>query len=970
MSIPLTCPGCSVAFEVPDNLAGKTIRCTGCKTQVTVPAAGQAAATGKKPFGWAGSAAPAPAPKGQTAAPEPLPLDDDDTPAPAKTSATAKPPAKAASKPAVAVAQIDDDEDDAPKKKSSSGSATKAVPVVKGSPKKRPIDDDDEDDDDDSEDNDHPRTKRKSQKKSGSDNTGLIVMLGGGALAVAAVVGLCVWLFTGDKKKDDTASSGSSGGSSSPTMTMPGTGTPGTPGTPGSGGTTPVSANGWQTFTVAGFSAELPGTPQKMDVPGGAAAGLTMTMYVLESSAKDSGYLIMVMDLPMAIPKEQIPKFFDEFVKGARNGGGFGGGFGGARGGKSDVTVGTPRDFTQDGFPGRELPLVNKAGASVGQLRAVISGSKVYVYGYGADKGLAGLQPSFDKFVSSVKISANGAGNNNIAMGGPNAPGMMPGMGPTNPGIATPPGMGISQPPLNPGMPPGGIAQPPLNPGNPAGPPMPMNPGVNPPMFQPMPMNPGFNPGNNNPPFQPGGNPVGPGPGPGMQPGFGPGGQPGFGPGNDPNAAPAGVNADGNSRIVIPSFFTAAFDEQNNAFYTITFRQDKGRTLGLLRAYEYPTFAKQGSYKIPHLGTRAVVDSTKRLLYVATSNNPTGTVAQQQFDLAVATGDVHVFDLNMLKSGGVPDEGELKPVATITIGKPIRGLELSPDGSALFVATSSQLGGKVKSYLYKIDTGTRKQALSKENKPIWEMRKSADGKNLLVLESPTGPGEGSTVRVVSQENLTPIEGKSYSLQGVANHIAAAPGGQIAATLASTTPNGPTRAVLANEIGQTQDLDLGRRWRATRHAYYIEYSPDGKLLFMSPHRAKGVDVYEVSDPASPTGLTKKASITTANNNSVGGHFFISPDGKFFVEHHGVVIDTSNFGGNNGEATGDATGFAPPGGGIGPNPGGMPPGGPFPGPMPGIQPGVQPQPGVPPGFNPMNPMNPRPGVNPRRPRPNGM
>ncbi|MBX9628353.1 MAG: hypothetical protein K2X82_31430, partial [Gemmataceae bacterium] len=40
MPIPTTCPGCRAAFDVPDQLAGKTIRCTSCKTQLTVPAAG------------------------------------------------------------------------------------------------------------------------------------------------------------------------------------------------------------------------------------------------------------------------------------------------------------------------------------------------------------------------------------------------------------------------------------------------------------------------------------------------------------------------------------------------------------------------------------------------------------------------------------------------------------------------------------------------------------------------------------------------------------------------------------------------------------------------------------------------------------------------------------------------------------------------------------------------------------------
>ena len=84
MAIPLTCPGCQAAFEVPDTLSGKTIRCTSCKTQLTVPAAGMADT--KKPFGWASSPA---------------------NPAVPKVALT-RPAAKAA----VAVAVVEDDEDD------------------------------------------------------------------------------------------------------------------------------------------------------------------------------------------------------------------------------------------------------------------------------------------------------------------------------------------------------------------------------------------------------------------------------------------------------------------------------------------------------------------------------------------------------------------------------------------------------------------------------------------------------------------------------------------------------------------------------------------------------------------------------------------------------------------------------------------------------------------------------------------
>ena len=87
----------------------------------------------------------------------------------------------------------------------------------------------------------------------------------------------------------------------------------------------------------------------------------------------------------------------------------------------------------------------------------------------------------------------------------------------------------------------------------------------------------------------------------------------------------------------------------------------------------------------------------------------------------------------------------------------------------------------------------------------------------------------------------------------------------------------------------------------------------RLLFVSGHvgmsggrQAAGLDVYEVTDPNSPTGLKKKASIVTAGDQAVGGHFFVSPDGEYLVFHTGVVVATNDIGGSNGEAVAGAAG----------------------------------------------------------------
>ena len=179
MAIPITCPGCQAGFEVPENLAGKTIRCTSCKTQLSVPAA-----DAKKPFGWAGSAA-----KPAAAA------------APAKAA-----PARAA------VAVDDDDEDD--RKTSPAKTASKNGPTIKGAIKsgsKRRDDDDDDDDDD------RPR-RRKNTKAAGGG--AMLALIGGGVLCLGAIVGLSVWLLS-DGDKDTAKSDNTTNNSTTPTSGPP-----------------------------------------------------------------------------------------------------------------------------------------------------------------------------------------------------------------------------------------------------------------------------------------------------------------------------------------------------------------------------------------------------------------------------------------------------------------------------------------------------------------------------------------------------------------------------------------------------------------------------------------------------------------------------------------------------------------------------------------------------------------------------
>ena len=498
------------------------------------------------------------------------------------------------------------------------------------------------------------------------------------------------------------------------------------------------------------------------------------------------------------------------------------------------------------------------------------------------------------------------------------------------PGIGTgpPPGMGgIQQPPGGFPQPPGGFPQPPGG-------------GIGQP--------PG--PGGGRPPIGGGiGQPPG---GIGGQPPGGIGG--GIGGGQaDPNPAPFGAKTDGDSKAVIDKFFTGAFDSKAKEFFTFSAKATNGKISTKLNRYDVTkSFADQGSFKVLHFVTRVAIDPNKGLLYAATISNPSvQAVGSQQFDQAAGIGDVHIYDLNAIREKKVAPNAELKSLV-IGVGRTIRGMELSEDGKSLIVVTTVTSGKTHKSFLTKYDTETRKPVGAPTALPeaAWNMCKSPDGKNLLIIDMVDRPN-ASMVRFYDIETLFEI--KKRSLQGGANDIGATSAGQIAGAV-----NGATgiKVVLATETG-TRDLELGIGWKAANKPGYVKFSPDGKLLFVSGHPGQsgtfatqqwpaGLDVYEVTDAESPTGVKKKASIRTAGGIMVGGHFFVSPDGDFLVFHSGAVIDPANVGGNNGEGTpgggigggGVGGGLGFPGGGVAP----MPPGG-----------GIVPPGGLPGGAGPIRP-----------------
>jgi len=407
----------------------------------------------------------------------------------------------------------------------------------------------------------------------------------------------------------------------------------------------------------------------------------------------------------------------------------------------------------------------------------------------------------------------------------------------------------------------------------------------------------------------------------------------------DPNQPPVGASTDGNLKADVGYFFAGVFDPDKKELFTFSAKANNNIVSTRLNRFDVAkNFGVAGTFKVPHFVTRAVIDPAKSLLYVATVTRPSvASLGGQMYDQAAGVGDVQIFDLKPIREGKVKDQGDFKPLFTIGIGRTIRGLELSNDGKMLYVVSTYTSGKTHKSFLTAYDVETRKPAQPQKEltEPAWNMCKSADGKHLLIIDQVESGKVSSMLRLYDATNLTEI--KRINLQGSGLDAAAAAGGQFAAAV---VVNGNSKVVVAGESDAiTHDLEVGPGWKAAAKPGYVEFSPDGKHLFVSGHPGAsgsyarpghqptpaGLDVYEVTDANSPSGVKKKASIRTANRLMVGGHFLVSPDGEYLVFHNGPVVETTKVGGNNGEGAAiGGGGFGFPGGGA-PAPGPFAPGG---------------------------------------------
>jgi hypothetical protein len=900
MSIPTKCPGCQASFDIPDNLAGKTIRCTSCKSQLTVPAAG--AKTNPNPS--ARSAASAlPGAKGP----------------PSRSAADLLPKGKA-------VRRRDDDEDD-----------------------------DDEDDDDEDDDDDRPRGRNRGKRAPS-----------GGGIPVPAIIAVVLVLVLGGagvgaffvfgKKKDETASTNTGSGS---TTTPPGGsgegpdpaaggrgGGRGVGGRPGPGledggdgavpkpvagpdgaGETPVAAGGWKRHQGEGFSVEFPEswTIQNKTEINPLNGGQSRVLAAVGPN-NTSVFAVAVQDVPPAArnlsPKEAIRIELEQAEQQVAK-----------LGDLVKFRVTRKQELELDGRPAGEVEISD--GQKQMTMRMLVGDDqKSYVLCIGGAVG-ANQDAEKQRFLGSFKLG--GSGPVAIApMGGGGfggaGPADTPGRGgrgggfesPVPDGPPGPPGGRGSQPGFSGIQPPDGGGRGAPGRGSPDG----GRGGLEPPGGFPMP---GPAPGGQEPPGFPmptqppgGGFPPPGGGGPDMNPGGG---------------FPVGGSAGGFTVPPIAGrlepFFAIAFDTDKGEAYTLAARpMTGGKVGGTLRRYSYPGFVQKGQWKVPQLGTRMALDPVGGKLYVATAT-PTPQVAAQRLDRATGTGDVAVFDLAGVRGGKVEDGSDLKPAATIPVSAPIRGLDVSADGKTLTVLIARATGTK-KSTLVQYATADRKETGRKDlPNPAWDMVRSGDGKSFLVIEYPPAAPGASAALVIADAATLALSVKSLPGGGMTSDVAASPDGKVVAAQGATQGQAGKLMVYDPQGGgAAQEIPVVPN-RAHQNGY-ARFTPDGKKLLVTSHGydqryfAPGLDVYDVTDAATPGGYKKVASLRSAGQLFVGGNIHIAPDGTHVVFQTGVALAVDKLTENTGgpEPPGlNGGGFGGFGGGGGVP--GAPEGGAFPG-----------------------------------------
>jgi hypothetical protein len=294
------------------------------------------------------------------------------------------------------------------------------------------------------------------------------------------------------------------------------------------------------------------------------------------------------------------------------------------------------------------------------------------------------------------------------------------------------------------------------------------------------------------------------------------------------------------------------------------------RADGSLEHYSYPAFRPQRKekYRLEQPGYRAALDGRRGRLYVA-ATDPAALRVNRYGDRPVGRGDLHVYDVGPLLRGR-PAGPALHPIAVVPVGGDVSRLLLAPGGDCLYFLQHGPGGdtvGRVSADSLAVDARLRPGG------PLAALCLAPDGATLYTA--------GSSLLVIEPATLK-----------VREHIA------LEGSFCDLAADNSGRVILA-ELGQwplLEALDARRgghllgRWRAQIHGrIYLQLSADGDRLYLASsslvsNSVRGLQIGGdlVSRPQ-PLGL-----ITSEQGGPNRGEFFMTPDGKFLINHWGKVF----------------------------------------------------------------------------------
>ena len=362
------------------------------------------------------------------------------------------------------------------------------------------------------------------------------------------------------------------------------------------------------------------------------------------------------------------------------------------------------------------------------------------------------------------------------------------------------------------------------------------------------------------------------------------------GPGVEPRPSATGEFV--KAAKVLPFWASVVLPEKKELI-ALSVRDSATKPAGVLRRDSYPDFKLKATYQLPLPVNRVVADEKTGRLYGATVNVYDRGFSERE--LTFAPGDIQIFDLNRITDGKLAELEDLKPLATIPIGTRISGLEISPKDSALFVSAVTMAKDKAKTVskgrLYKIDTDKQRVAGEIDSPdPVWSIRLSPDGGKLFAGGMPLSPGGSPLVGFARPTSIDVIDTTTWkrakSLPLPAGPVEIALAGPRVLGLVQSKAEPSLLAV--DEVGDVADLTP--RGDVMAGARYIRTSADGKRLLLSSGGtgANTVHYYDVV-LAAPPRLAKVASGNMLEGSPLGGHFVLSPDGKYALFNTGLVID---------------------------------------------------------------------------------